>query len=74
MEIRGTSCTLYVHKHRDTSLETMSADVHDMMMKVFMESMTRRGSPGDSHSYVWVVCREGLHIHNSSRLEATPRE
>jgi len=27
---------LYVHKHRDTSLETMSTDAHSMMMRVFV--------------------------------------
>ena len=33
---------LYVYKHRDTSLETMSVDMHNMMMRVFMGSMTPR--------------------------------
>ena len=35
---------LFVHKHKDTSLETMSVDAHDMIIRVFMESMTSRGS------------------------------
>ena len=42
MKFRGISCMLYVYKHRDTSLETMSVDMHDMMMRVFMGSMTPR--------------------------------
>ena len=95
MEIRGTSCMLYVYKHRDTYPETMSTDAHSMMMRVFMGSITPRGfadflmslqisltkkgpgvcdALGDSHSHVWVVCREVLHIHTSLRLEATRRE
>ena len=40
MKLRATSCILYVHKHRDTSPETMSSDAHSMMMMVFMGSMT----------------------------------
>ena len=44
VDIRGISCMLYVHKHRDTSSKTMSADAHSMMMSVFMGSMTPRGS------------------------------
>ena len=28
MEFRGTLCTLYVHKHKDTSPKTISADAH----------------------------------------------
>ena len=43
MKFRETSCILSVHKYRDTSLEMMSADVHSMMMVVFMGSMTPRG-------------------------------
>ena len=33
MEIRGISCMLYVHKHRDTSSETMSPDEYSMLMR-----------------------------------------
>ena len=35
---------LYVHKHRHTSLKTMSPDAYSMLMRVFMGSMTPRGS------------------------------
>ena len=44
MEIRGISCMLYVHKHWDTSPKTMSPDAYSMLMRVFMGSMTPRGS------------------------------
>ena len=44
IEFRGTSCILYVHKHRDTSPKMMSEDAHNMMMMMFMWSMTLWGS------------------------------
>ena len=44
MRFREISCMLYVHKHRNTSPETMSVDAHSMMMRVFIGSMTPRGS------------------------------
>ena len=34
------SCMLFVHKHRDTSSEMMHVDAHDMIIMVFMDSMT----------------------------------
>ena len=58
----GTSCIFYVHKHRDTSLETMSVDVHSMMMRVFMGSMTPRGSVDLRTSLQISLTREGLGV------------
>ena len=44
MEIRGISCMLYVHKHKDTSPETMSPNPYSILMRVFMGSMKLRDS------------------------------
>ena len=51
---------LYVHKHRDTFSETMSVDAHNMMMRVFMGSMTPRGSIDLQMSLQSSLTREGL--------------
>ena len=60
MEIRGTSCMLCIHKHRDTFPETMGADVHSMMMRVFMGSMTLRGFTNLRTSLQITLTKEGL--------------
>ena len=60
MEFRGNSCMLYVQKHRDTFSETMSVDAHNMMMRVFMGSMTPRGSIDLQMSLQSSLTREGL--------------
>ena len=62
IEIRGTSCMLYVHKHRDTSPDTMSADAQSMMIRVFMGSMTLRGSADLQTSLQISLTREGLGV------------
>ena len=82
MEIRGTSCMLYVYKHKDTSstddecgcaqYDDEQGDHGEHDTRGFTDLRTCK-PPRDSHSHVWVVCREVLHIHSSPRLETTPR-
>ena len=60
MEIRRTSCMLCAHKHRNTSPETMSANAHSMMMRVFMGRMTPRSSTDLRTSLQISLTREGL--------------
>ena len=56
----GTSCILCVHIHRNTSpFMIMSANTRNMMMRVFMGSMTLRGFADLQTSLQISLTREG---------------